>query len=140
LTRVLGRARLADAYGFISADSGSVLVSCACILHCVALPLASSVLPLGGLWTQDDLLFHRILVGVALPLSSLGLWRGLRRHGDRRVVGTGLLGLLLLVVASAARHDWLSESAERIAVVFASLALAGAHLWNARSCRRCSGC
>jgi hypothetical protein len=86
-------------------DASAVALSTLCLLHCLALPLLAALLPLFGAWSEAEWV-HGVFVLIAAPLSGYALWRG-DQHG---VPG---------------------ERAETPLTVAGSLALAGAHLWNA---------
>lgn len=110
-------------------DASAVLLSSLCLLHCLALPLLASMLPLLGVWAQAEWV-HALFVAIALPLAALALWRAHRQRPLPWPLWTmaalGLAGLL----AGAAGFP--SERAETGATVAGSLLLAGAHLWNWR--------
>lgn len=109
-------------------DASAVALSTLCLLHCLALPLLAALLPLFGAWSEAEWV-HGVFVLIAAPLSGYALWRA-RRHRPLPaalwlLAGAGLA--LLLAGASGV----LGERAETPLTVAGSLALAGAHLWNA---------
>jgi len=109
-------------------DASAVALSTLCLLHCLALPLLAALLPLFGAWSEAEWV-HGVFVLIAAPLSGYALWRAHRHRPLPAALwlqaGTGLA--LLLAGASG----MFGEQAETPLTVAGSLALAGAHLWNA---------
>ncbi len=109
-------------------DASAVALSGLCLVHCLALPLLASLLPLFAAWSQAEWV-HGLFVALAAPLAGYALWRSHRQRALPPALwlmaAIGLLGLLLGALA------WPSEAAETPLTVSGSLLLAGAHLWNA---------
>ena len=108
-------------------DASAMALSGLCLVHCLALPLLASLLPLLGTWSESPWV-HAVFAGVALPLSSYTLWRA-HRHGSLPIAlwamaGAGLTGLLLGAL------EWPSHALETPITVTGSLLIASAHLWN----------
>ena len=99
-------------------------LSTLCLLHCLALPLLASLLPLVGQWFGNEFV-HRALVLAAAPATFWVAWRFPRTKGNQPflVVAFSGLGLLLLV----AFVDAVSAYEQPITVAGALL-LASAHL------------
>lgn len=109
-------------------DASAVALSTLCLLHCLALPLLAALLPLFGAWSEAEWV-HGVFVLIAAPLTSYALWRA-HRHRPLPVALWLLAGSgLALLLAGAC--GGLGERAETPLTVAGSLALAGAHLWNA---------
>jgi hypothetical protein len=81
-------------------DALGLAISGVCLVHCIALPLAAVVIPAFtlGLDEQSDHTFHWLLLGFALPISSLALWRGAQRYRDRRWFWLGSVGLATMAL------------------------------------------
>ena len=75
-------------------------ISIICLVHCLALPLVVTLAPLlaAGFSLDDHSLLHWLMLGLAVPLSALGLWLGMRRHGDWRLIVLGAVGIALMFV------------------------------------------
>lgn len=116
-------------------DTAAVLLSGACILHCLALPIAIGVLPALHIGFLEEPIFHILMILFVLPVSLLALTLGCRRHKDRRTLIQGGLGLLLLTVSALWGHDLAGETGERILTSIGGLVLATAHIRNYRCCR-----
>ncbi|HXG28726.1 MAG TPA: MerC domain-containing protein [Nevskiales bacterium] len=116
-------------------DGGAMLLSGLCMLHCLLLPVALTLLPIiSGTWLAAES-FHRWLLGLILPTSSLALCWGCRQHRDGLVGAAGAAGLLLLLLAGIAADTWLSDTGERGLTLLGGLTLAYAHWRNFRRCR-----
>ena len=76
-------------------DAVGLAISGVCLVHCIALPLAAVLIPAFtvGLDEQSDHAFHWLLLGFAIPISSLALWRGSVRSRTRRWLWLGTVGL-----------------------------------------------
>ena len=81
-------------------DSLGLMLSAVCLVHCLALPLAAILIPAFSLGFDEetDHAFHWWLLAFAVPISSLALWRGAVRTGDRRWLQLGSAGLLLMLL------------------------------------------
>ena len=74
-------------------------------------------------------LHYQVLV-LVIPLSVVALAIGYRRHRNARIVASGALGMLLLVVGATVAHTQLGLAADRAFTVAGSLLLASAHFFN----------
>lgn len=116
-------------------DKAAVALSALCLLHCLLMPVIIAVLPFFAQFSERHL--HAELLIVVLPISLLALSIGFRRHGDRRVVGWGIAGLLLLIVGATLAHNLYGIVADRMLTITGSLILALAHYRNSRLSRSC---
>lgn len=88
-------------------DGSAMTLSGLCLIHCLALPLMSTALPIAGVWAEAEWL-HRLFVVAALPFVILAL-------ASKRVtwLSGSLIGLgFSLLVAGAfveALHDFETE-------------------------------
>ena len=101
-------------------------LSALCLLHCLALPLLVTIMPLVAQTAESELV-HQLLVVATVPVSLRVIWKTLAAHRNRLFVGAvlGGLGLLLLAAFSEA----VSAYEEPITVVGGVL-LCSAHLWH----------
>lgn len=117
-------------------DGFAVAISTLCLLHCLALPVALTLLPaLGTTWLADERL-HLWLLLFVLPSSSVALGLGCRRHRSIAVAGRGAAGLTLLAATALLVGPAWGEAAERILTAVAACLVASAHVGNYRLCRR----
>ncbi|MFT4267111.1 MAG: MerC domain-containing protein [Xenophilus sp.] len=110
-------------------DASAMALSGLCLVHCLALPLLASLLPLFGAWSRAEWV-HAAFAGVALPLSGCALWRAHRQRplpaALWAMTTAGLAGLLLGALG------WPTPALETPVTVIGSLLVASAHLWNWR--------
>jgi len=111
-------------------DGAAVTLSALCLLHCLALPFLVAGLPFLAQFSAGHL--HAQVLVIVLPLSSVALALGFRRHRDMRIVLGGALGMLLLVIGATFAHAQLGLLADRVFTISGSIVLATAHLLNSR--------
>lgn len=101
-------------------------LSTLCLLHCLALPLLVTLMPLAALAAESELL-HQILAAAAVPVSLRVVWKSLSVDGNRPFIGAALIGLGLLLLAAFV--EAVSAYEEPITVTGGVL-LCSAHLWH----------
>ena len=116
-------------------DTAAVVLSGVCMLHCLALPIALTILPIVNVTLLDESTFHLIMMAVILPISVIALSIGCRQHKDRLTLILGSVGLVILTTTAIFGHDLLGLTGERIVTSIGGLILAAAHIQNYRCCR-----
>ncbi len=116
-------------------DKSSVGLSTVCAVHCLLMPVAIVMLPSLAALPFADERFHVFLVFLVLPLSTVALTMGCRKHRSRRVMAVGGIGLVLLVGAALVGHDLFGELFEKSATVVGASLVALTHVMNFRECR-----
>jgi len=116
-------------------DKAAVALSGLCLLHCLLLPVIIALLPFLGQFSDRHL--HAEMLIIVLPISLIALSLGFRRHADKRVVGLGIAGLLLLLVGATLAHNLYGVAADRMLTITGSIILALAHYRNNRLSRSC---
>ena len=105
-------------------DMCAAALSSACILHCLALPLLATMLPVAS-QLGDSHLMHLVLVLLALPVT---LWvvrsEGLAGSG-RVFTPVALTGLALMVAAVTALEQY-----EVPLTLLGGTLLGGVHVWR----------
>ncbi|MEM6556912.1 MAG: MerC domain-containing protein [Pseudomonadota bacterium] len=101
-------------------DGSAIVLSSLCLIHCLALPLLSAILPVAGVWAEAEWL-HKTFVIAAIPFSLIGL------SSKRLTVPIGILiasgiGFLLLGAFVESLHDY-----ETQLTVIGALLLASGH-------------
>ena len=109
-------------------DAAAVTLSALCLVHCLALPLVVAGLPFLTQYSEGHL--HAQVLVVVLPLSTIALVLGFRRHREARIILAGALGMLLLVTGATVAHAQLGITADRMFTISGSLLLATAHFFN----------
>jgi len=121
-------------------DSGPVLdkiaigLSGLCLVHCLALPLVIAVAPF--LSELSDGHLHAQMLVVILPLSTIALAIGFRRHQSRRIIAWATAGMLLLVLGGTVMHTEFGLLWDRGFTMAGSVILAVSHWYNSRLGRR----
>jgi hypothetical protein len=117
-------------------DSMGAWISLGCALHCAAIPLLFSFLPLLGLGFLVDDAFETLLLTFSVALAFGSLCWGYRLH--RRWSGFLILtsGLSLILVG----RNFVNSEFEIPFVVAGALFLAAAHMLNRYLCVRCHDC
>ena len=114
-------------------DRAAIALSGLCVLHCLAMPFVLLALPFMGQLTEGH--FHLQMLVVVVPVSSIALGLGFRRHRRMSVMVAGGVGLLLLFVGGTWMHSEVGILADRATTIAGSLLLASAHFYNSRFSR-----
>jgi hypothetical protein len=117
-------------------DRIAIALSTICIVHCLAMPFILALLPVAALTLGSDGHFHALMLWFVVPTSILGLGLGYRVHQRAGVVLLGAVAICALAVIALYAHQRWDRSAETLANVAASVALAAAHWRNFREVRR----
>ncbi|MBR8844402.1 MULTISPECIES: MerC domain-containing protein [Pseudoalteromonas] len=108
-------------------DKAAIGLSMLCLVHCLILPFLLLVLPpFAGLLALSDEAFHEWLLIAVIPISVLALGFGYVRHKSGLVVGLGLVGCTLLVLATILAE----QGGETLFTVLGSILISYAHLRN----------
>ena len=115
------------------ADLSAAALSGLCLLHCLALPVLASLLPVLGAWSGAEWV-HVVFVLVAVPLSLGALWRAHAR--SPLPASLWLMGTLGLLLLAAGALGWPRAQWETPITVAGSLALVATHALNLRRSHR----
>jgi hypothetical protein len=116
-------------------DKFAISLSFLCALHCAVLPSLWVLIPSFVTLGFDSELIHWWMLAIVIPVSSIALISGTRKHGNYMVLFMGFIGLLVLASAVILGEDFLGESGEKLVTVFGSAIVAIAHFRNYRFCR-----
>ena len=107
-------------------DAAAAGLSTLCIIHCLALPLLATALPLASVLAENEWI-HRGLVLSAMPISAYAIFKTWPRLWDRFFVLLIAVGFALLLAAGfvEAVHDY-----EKTLTTIGALMVGGAHLWR----------
>ena len=117
-------------------DAAAVVLSGICMLHCLALPLVLTILPIVNISLLDETTFHTLMLIVILPVSLVALTIGCRKHKDLLTIGLGAVGLGILAFTAFFGHEFFGLTGERFVTSLGGVILAAAHIQNYRCCRR----
>ena len=117
-------------------DRLAVLLSGVCVLHCLLAPVVITLLPIISMNAfLEDVLFHQLMLWLVLPTSAVALLIGCRNHRDWKILGSGVLGMSMLVLVALLGHDLFLPWQEKLATSIAGLILAVSHILNFRACQ-----
>lgn len=110
-------------------DAAAIGLSCLCMIHCLALPLATGMLPMLGLFVEAPWV-HWAFAATAGPIAAWSLTRP-DASGRRAwpLISLGALGVAMLFLAAA---EWPSHEMETPITVVGGLMLSAAHVMNWR--------
>ena len=118
------------------ARTAGIALSSACLVHCLALPLALLIAPALGGWLALPEWLHAAILLLALPAALIAMTDGWRRHRLWTPPLLAAAGLGLLTLGLAAHEGWLAaadpEIANRLLTSVGAVSLAAAHLFNWR--------
>lgn len=120
-------------------DRLGIAASIVCILHCLTLPVVTSLLPFLHLFqVQDSIWFHLGMLVLIVPTTLWAFSNGLRIHRHRSVLLLGGLGLVLVCLGSllpiVAGHGEVMELIELALILPGSVLLVLGH-WRNYYCR-----
>jgi hypothetical protein len=128
--------------GMFAAQSGvkidriGAALSLTCALHCLLTPLLVASVSFGTLGWLSSEGTETTLLAATVTLAAVVLVRGW--HAHRRLEPIGLFAVALALIGSG--RFFVPESIETPMVVAGSVAIALAHLVNARLCPACAVC
>lgn len=110
-------------------DRAAIILSMLCLVHCLALPIAISLLPAATHLLDVPEEVHALLFLVAAPISAYAIAAGYRKHGFLlpALIAAAALGLIGL-----GAFGGLSVLLETGVSVVGSLLLVAAHVVNLR--------
>lgn len=80
-------------------DRIAIGLSGLCLVHCLSVPLALLLAPALSVWLDaTETQIHWLLLGLALPISGIALYRGYRRQANMLTVILGCTGFLLMLL------------------------------------------
>lgn len=114
-------------------DKAGAVLSSACAIHCIAMPLVLTSLPLIGLGFLADHAFESWVLLTMVIIASLAAWKGHAKHGKWRVTATFMFAIFVMVVAHFT-HD--HEHADdhffgAVMMPLGGILTAIGHIWNA---------
>ena len=115
-------------------DKFAMGLSLACVLHCFFVPsfliLTSGMLSV----SLNNEFVHKLLVLVAVPISSFALIKGYKYHKTFSFLTFGILGLVTLILAVVLGESNLGELGEKGLTLLGSILVAYSHFKNYKLC------
>lgn len=121
-------------------DKAAIALSALCALHCLALPIVASTLPLVSTWNLEGEVVHQSLLFFVIPTSILALYLGCRKHRSYWLSLPLSLGFFLMVTAVFLGHSFLGEAGEKALTLAGAAMLAVGHWLNYRLCLNQNDC
>ena len=115
-------------------------LSTLCVIHCLAFPLLTVLLPNLATNSLNQEFFDIAMVICVLPISIYALTMGYKKHMKYSIAITGSLGLLTLVAALFFGEKNLGEIGEKLWIVIGSVIIAFAHFRNFQLCQQSDKC
>ena len=114
-------------------DIVSIVISFACIVHCLFFPALLILLPT-LLSSINNELVHIVLLVFIYPISIYAIYFGFKKHHNKALLLQGILGIFFLTLALFMHEiSLLGFELEVIFTIFGALVLAHAHFKNYRS-------
>lgn len=114
----------------LNLDVLGIGVSVACAIHCAALPLLLTSLPIMGTNIINNEKFEYLMIFLAFAVGSFALWHGYRKHHHRPGPLAAFTGGILLLLAKQIWHQY-----QFLFLSLALLLIISAHVLNYRACR-----
>lgn len=121
-------------------DKSAVTLSLLCVVHCLALPLITVLVPSIIANALNQELFHLMMVVCVLPVSIYALTMGCRKHNKFSIGVYGALGLMTLVSALIFGESHLGEMGEKTLTTLGAIIIAFAHIKNYQLCNKANKC
>ena len=118
-------------------DYTSLFFAGVCAVHCFAVPVALILFPVVGsaVAFEFEEVFHEMMLFAVIPVSTIAVLLGCRRHKDLSVIALVVLGLCFILVGIFATTGYMEYV---LAFIGAFIMILG-HLRNFRLCRQ-DGC
>ena len=117
-------------------DKFGILLSGVCMLHCLIAPVLVTLVPILSINVfVEHFLFHTLMLWLVIPTSVIALFLGCRKHKKLAIVGTGALGITVLLFFAIFGHDLFSEVGEKIGITIGGLIVAFSHYLNYKACQ-----
>ena len=127
---------LVDTTGACLSVACAACLPVACAIHCLAMPLLGTVLPLIGLSFLANERVELVLILAAIGLAVGSLAWGIRRHGHWRAFLILIVSLAFIATARTA----VEGTFEVVLYSIGGVLLASSHLVNRHLCKICPAC
>lgn len=111
-------------------DKASIGLSFVCVIHCLILPILIILSPSLAIIPSDNETFHLVILIAVIPISLIALITGFKKHKQKSILISGLVGMTILVLAVILEDVIESEYAEVILTTIGAMIMMIAHLKN----------
>ncbi|HVX27686.1 MAG TPA: MerC domain-containing protein [Parafilimonas sp.] len=116
-------------------DKIGIGASLACAIHCIALPLIFSTLPLFGIEIIENWKIEVAMIGTAFITGSWALYHGYKKHHHHFwLLPVFAVGLSLVVTGNLVAHQWLDMTLK----FFGAGLIVTAHIFNLKYNKQCT--
>lgn len=120
-------------------DKAGTTVSWACAIHCLAMPLVISFLPLLGISFIAHEGFEYVFIGFSFCIAAFSLLPGyFKQHGKMRTLLLFISGISFVILADIIFPE--SLFGKMVFVIFGAGMITTSHVLNRRLCRDCAKC
>jgi uncharacterized membrane protein len=120
-------------------DKTGAAVSWVCAVHCLAMPMLVSFLPIAGLSFLDNEAAEYGIIGISVLIAAISLFPSyFRDHRRLRAIAIFVSGLGLLLLADYLFEE--SMTGKTITLMAGALTISIAHMINRKMCRECRLC
>ena len=115
-------------------DSTAILLSVLCAFHCLFIPLSLLFVPSLTAYFFAQESFHQILLFFIIPITTIAMFLGCRKHKRYNIFLFGIVGVFILFVSAFWANDLFGDSGEIILTLFGSSIISLGHFKNQRHC------
>lgn len=110
-------------------DFISIGASLLCAVHCVALPIFFTTLPLLGIEIIENIWIETTTILISMLIGGWAIWQGYKKYHHMLSLPLVFLMGIILMVSGNFLHG---EAAEIVTKIIAAILLVGVHLanWN----------
>ena len=108
-------------------DRTGITASIACAIHCAALPLIATLLPLWGLEFLANPFVEFLMLSLSVVIGFIALFSSYRTHHQKLPI------ILLLLGFTTIAFGHYIENTEAILIPLGGLLIAAAHLFNIKA-------
>jgi hypothetical protein len=119
----------------LSMDTLGIVASTLCLIHCAAMPLVVTFLPILGLRFLEGHSAHHFLAGFVVVFALLAIVPGYLKHRKTSVLLSMLAGVGVVLLATFGAGRLFSENLELPLITVGNLIVVATHLRNRGLCK-----
>ncbi|MDR3612211.1 MAG: MerC domain-containing protein [Candidatus Obscuribacterales bacterium] len=119
----------------LSMDTLGIVASTLCLIHCAAMPLVITFLPILGLRFLEGHAAHHFLAGFVVAFALLAIVPGYLKHRKTSVLLSMLAGVGIVLLATFGADRLFSENLELPLITVGNLIVVMTHLRNRGLCK-----
>ncbi len=119
-------------------DYTSLFFAGVCAVHCFVVPVALILFPVVGsaVAFEFEEVFHELMLFAVIPISTIAVFLGCRRHKDLSVIVLVVVGLCFILAGIFATTGYM----EYVLAFIGAFIMIFGHLRNFRLCRKDDCC